>query len=267
MGGEFGTSEACEPGRFVDRAEALGVAEGHAGGDAGTGGAPVYFGIGEDADVFGGGGCGFDAIGEDGAIEEGEVGIVRVVEGDGCADGFGEGGGGIDEVAEGGVSGEEAELAGVGDGVEGPAIGDIAEDLSVAGEGDFVVGGVEEGGDALEGDLAGITVLDFDFGADEPAGAFDIDFCDGFLFGDEAVIDGVATEGDDSVSAHGAVAFVVHEEDGEVGFGEGGFDEDGPVHVGVSAGLEHEEAAEVVEVIADVAAFGEDGRAGDVGVA
>jgi len=59
------------------------------------------------------------------------------------------------------------------------------------------------------------------------------------------------------VSAHRAVAFVVHEQHSKIAVGRGTFSRNAAVHISVAAGLEHQSAAKMIEVLSRVAAFRE----------
>ena len=65
------------------------------------------------------------------------------------------------------------------------------------------------------------------------------------------------------VAAHGAVPLVVEEEHAEVAVGGHRFGEDGAVHVTVSPRLVHQPRAHPVEVVAEMAALGQDRRPGN----
>ena len=76
-----------------------------------------------------------------------------------------------------------------------------------------------------------------------------------------------AREGDHRMAAHGGIALVVDEKHREIGALEVGLDRKHAIHVVMAPGLEHEEPAIAVEMLAGVAALGEDGRARDGGIA
>jgi hypothetical protein len=71
-------------------------------------------------------------------------------------------------------------------------------------------------------------------------------------------------QADDAVAAHGAIALVVHEQDAQVAVGPHGRRDEGAVHIGVAAGLPHQRRPQMVQVLAEEAALGQDGFAREV---
>ena len=77
----------------------------------------------------------------------------------------------------------------------------------------------------------------------------------GSVCSDDALVDGVAAERDDGVAAHGRIALIVHEQHGEIGVGQVGLDQQRPIHVVMPARLEHQDLAQMVEIVAHVSAL------------
>ena len=67
----------------------------------------------------------------------------------------------------------------------------------------------------------------------------------------EALLDEPLRQRDDAVTAHRAVALVVHEQHGDVGIVAIRRQQHGPVHVAVAARLVHQHPADVVGMLAD----------------
>ena len=83
----------------------------------------------------------------------------------------------------------------------------------------------------------------------------------------QLVVDGEASQCDDGVSTHGAVAFVVHEQHPQIGLRQLAVHDQGPVHVIVSPRLVHERPPEVVQMFPDVTALGKHAVTFDLRVA
>ena len=96
---ECGSGDACELSFLPHLDETAGSLNGDASSHARTGGGAVHLPIGEDAQV---GGRrlrpGISAIGEDRAVQEGEIGVVRVLEWDRSPGGGGDCRGSIDQL-------------------------------------------------------------------------------------------------------------------------------------------------------------------------
>ena len=132
----------------------------------------------------------------------------------------------------------------VGDeGIEGAAKGDVDVDRPNAGHGHRHVEAEHERRHAFEPHRAAAVAVDGDVGDHEAAGALDRDPGLRGDTRDEVAIHGKAAERQDGVAAHGAVALVVQEQDGQVGVRAARRHQDGAVHAFMAARLEHQEAA------------------------
>ncbi|MNI07130.1 hypothetical protein D3C73_601340 [compost metagenome] len=234
--------------------------------DAAAGGAAVDLGLAEPAEVIRDLARGQAlAVGQDGAVEEGQVGLLGVPEAARRAQFGHQLAGGVDQPVEGRLMKVEPQPAAWQDRVEGAAIADVELDSADALQLYAVVQGEGEGLDALEahhGRGGGIAVRE-DLDGDRAAGAFQGEAGLGAALQARLVIE-KATQGDGGVAAHRRIARVVGEQDGGVAGRVARRHQDRPIHVGMAARLQHHGAAQMVEPVAHGAAFLKDRLAGEV---
>ena len=65
--------------------------------------------------------------------------------------------------------------------------------------------------------------------------------------GDQPALDGEPGQRDHGVTAHGRVALILQEQHAQISVGQIGLDQQGPVHVGMTTRLGHQQAAKMVE--------------------
>ncbi|KAG7242960.1 hypothetical protein INR49_017651 [Caranx melampygus] len=151
----------------------------------------------------------------------------------------------------------QAKPLGVNKGVEGSSIADVHRHITKP-----LYGHLHIWWDVLE------LVQELNKGLDEPTGTVNVHLCLwGLVLLHQFVVDSEASQGDDSVSAHGAVALVVHEQHPQVSLGYLTVHNQGTVHVVVSPGLEHQHPPEVVQMFPDVAPLGQHAVTFDLWVA
>ena len=141
------------------------------------------------------------------------------------------------------------------DRVERTAIADVAQHAADAGQFHRRIEFGGERRDAVERD-AGATIGDVD--RDRTARAFEDEVGAAIAQRDAAGGDRPAAERDRRVAAHGAEAGVVHEQRAKRR-GRGGGDDEGAVHLGVSARFQHQAAAVEIEACRGVVALLQDG--------
>ena len=143
--------------------------------------------------------------------------------------------------------------AGFDRGVEGAAEGDV--DVGVPDPQPF---GVDERGNVAEAHRTDAAVLDLRPGVEAARRHVHDDVVLAFPALDDPLVERPGHERDRAVAARGRVAGVVEEDDAEVGAVVVRRNDEAAVHVRVTAGLEDEEAADVVEPLERVAAAVED---------
>ena len=138
---------------------ALGMHGGKPRRDARAGRRAVDLGLGKHADILGRPvGEGILAVGQDRAIEEGEIVMIGMRQREFRLQLLRQRRRGIDEIAHAVAAERQAELAAVGQRVEGAAIGHVECDLAVALELRRLVAGQQESRHALERYRAGAAV-------------------------------------------------------------------------------------------------------------
>ena len=165
----------------------------------------------------------------------------------------------------------DVERSGCHDRVKRTAVRDIARHLTEVRDIDRQVEHGGERRDAREAHLADAPIGHVDADVDAAARGLEQHRHLGGLpwrrvgYGDDALLDGVATERDRRMTAHRAEALVVEEEDREVRAGQIRLDRPDAVHVGMATRLRHERAPQMVEMRLRGAALLEDGRTRDRG--
>jgi hypothetical protein len=235
---------------------------GHAGGDAAARGAAVDLAVGEDAEVEGGGRR-RRVVGEDRAVEEAEIGLVRVRDRDRGAHRIRDRGRNPHEIGDRGREEVEAEGGRRQDRVEGAAIGDVEPHRPEACHRDVDVAVGQEGGNALEGALDHAAPLHPARHLDDPAGKLEGKARLGLRGRHLPALHEPAPERDRGVAAHGGIALVVHEQGRGGGVGCEGLHRDDAVHARMAARLQHEGAAQMVEPLPGLPPLVQDGGAGE----
>ncbi len=160
LAGKARADDALEFATLAGRDRALGMHGRQPRGDAGAGRRAVDLGVGEDADIAARPAArAVMAVGEDRAVEEGEIGMVGMGKLNLTLDLVRQRGCGVDEVACPVTPNSSPNCAGLGQRVEGAAIGDVEGDLAIAGHVQHAIAGEQEGGHAVEGNRAGLAVL------------------------------------------------------------------------------------------------------------
>src|SRR2546428_849736 len=221
---------------------------------------PVDLALGEDADVARMCARAARRSGEDRPVEEGEVRLSRMADlasgdhrpFDRAAD--------RDEIAKATWGHLEAHARGVDERVESPAERKVIAHLADAGHRHAVVERDDERRNVLERDASHPLAL-----ATWPrchAARRRIEPNDRTL-AQETDLERDGHEGDHAVAAHRAPALVVHEQDAGVAVGRHGLSGDCSIHVGVSARLEYQSAAQSVQPFPGKTPLFEDRRARD----
>ena len=153
----------------------------------------------------------------------------------------------------------EPETRRIGHRVEGSPITDIVGDRTITLYFHLMVKGERKGAHALESNPSDDAIRHLDENVDRTARTLDDDLGLRFDLGNQLTVHRVPSQGDRGVPAHRRVPLVVHEQHRQVGLGQVGLDRDDPVHVEVAPRLVHERAAEMIEVLAHVAALVQDG--------
>ena len=102
-----------------------------------------------------------------------------------------------------------------------------------------------------------------DEGFHQAAGALDGDAGLARLPRHDSPIHRPAAERDHRMAAHGGIALVMDEEHGEIGARQIGLDRQHAIHVEMPARLEHQQPAQMIQMLAGMAPLGEDGGARD----
>lgn len=269
--GEGRADETVDGDGFIEGEFPTGVMDGEATADAGSGGRTVNFTFGKDADIAAVDVGLVQHLDENGAVEEVEVGVaVGMADGIGGHDGAFDAHADVDKFRLVAIIDDEVgegRLINIDIGIERATEGDVTGDVTEAGDINLEVGGEDEGRHVEEGDMLDLPVDEMGGGGNTTGGGVDAQGGAGGEGGKEADLQRDFDEGDDAMTAHGAEAFVVEEEHAEIAIEGDGRGEDRAVHIGVTARLEHEQAAEVVVVGAGVVTFFEDGGTGKFGKA
>ena len=218
---EDAARHAAEAAALAEPDPAAAVHERQPRADTGACGAAVDLAVGEDADI----GRGLHhpvvrTVGQDGAIEEGEVVGIGVRQCQAPARGLLDLHGGVDQPAERARLQVEAELGSGQDGIEGAAIADIERHGPEGAGNHDGIAGEGEAGHAFEPHPAGPPRLDLS--PDEAARALDMDLGERLLPDHQPMVHGVAPEGHHRVAAHRGVAPIVQEQHRHVGVGKSG---------------------------------------------
>src|SRR5690606_19977455 len=209
---------ACNAFELADIARLYflaGSGDGKARRDAGARGASIHLSVGEDADIGARGFFPAFAVRQDRAVEQAEIRSVRARERNLRLGGFRDDRRRRRQVSDRGAFHIEAEGCRIQDGVKGAAIADINLDRAVLARLDELAELVGKGGYALEADGAGDAFMCLDHGADEARGALDIERRLVQFLDLQPIVERIPPERDDRMAAHGAVALVMHEDDGE----------------------------------------------------
>ena len=139
--------------------------------------------------------------------------------------------------------------------VEGAAIADIEIERAQPRHLHRRIEGEGEGRHAFEADGA----VGGDEGFHQAAGALDGDAGLSRLPRHDAPIHRPAAERDHRMAAHGGIALVMDEQHGEIGARQIGLDRQHAIHVEMPARLEHQQPAQMIQMLAGMAPLGEDG--------
>src|SRR5581483_2110878 len=258
--GEAGADDALDHEWLPDRQAAARVLERDAPRDAGAGGRAVDLAVREHADVARISAGAERRAGEDRAVQEGQLRLERVRDLARGHDGFLDAPARVDQPAVVRGGHREPDLRDVDVRVEGTAERDVVPDPADARYLDGLVESEDQRRDVLERDARHAVAIAPRASGDAPRGRVD---ANDVARREHARFEGDGGERDDPVAAHRAPALVVHEQHAEISVRRDGIGDDRAVHVGMPARLEHEPAAEPVEVLAGPFPFRDDRVARD----
>ncbi len=161
--------------RFAQSQFSAGVMQGGAGADAGSGGTAVHLAVGEDTDVAAVMGGIMSRADEDNPVKEAQVRGEGMADGQAVHDGLFDACTGVNQLAEIGRGQPHVGVFCLDEGVKCAAEGDVVTDAAQAGRVYFLIQGVDEGGDVVEGDGEGTAVFSLGGGGNAAGGGVNFD--------------------------------------------------------------------------------------------
>jgi len=190
---------------------------------------------------------------KDCTVEECQIGIVGMVELDLGLRRLGHLVGGVDQIAGGRTPDVEAETRCRNESIEGAAVADIGRKRAIARN---IDGGIQREGEGRHTGKFDRSVFRY-LRFHQAAGALDGNLAFAGGPGHAAAVDRPAAERYHRVAAHGGIALVVDEQHGQIGARQIGFHQQHAIHVIMTARLEHQEAAQMVQMFTGMAALGQ----------
>ena len=235
------------------------------GADAGSGRRSIQCAIGKDARLpHVPSGC-LRGSGKDRAVEITKLGLRGMGNGAFGHDGLFNGQAvGLESLCVFGLEVEAQRLC-LAKGIERPAKGDIILNRADARNVNRLLHVQDKRGDVEERDAPHLAFIEGSLCSHQTAGGVKPDGGGRSGSRKQALFQHDRRESDDSVPAHGAVAFIVKKQDPGIGLRVRGRDQQAPVHIVVPSRFPHERSPKIVKVRPAILSFFQDGGTGRLG--